>query len=361
MQSPLRVRCGRLQQLLLLTLLVALYAHGVQSKRGLKQSVDSGSAPAAAIPQRQAQRGQRRSSAAGSSSTGRSSSYSSYEDYTLETLGERFDDPDGDLYFNSKTGMLDDVYGDYFFGQPEEHSSCKLGADGTPILDGAYKQMCDIQVTGANAQVPLLAGGLDGIYRVHTCENGRPAFRRITNPDGEDRLLWYSSKHKDWDISNGTKPEEMDILLYGGEGMASLRPEFVPQDKWFIAAEFQPNATVSADYIRADVLVQCTSKHREVTQPPETVKEHPYITAAEMEAQYRSVIDKAARQRQRHSSNSFFSSGTIALLVVLGVILCLCLPRALANRNIAKRRRGDGKGGWIGLTQLGGRQPVAQD
>lgn len=92
----------------------------------------------------------------------------------------------------------------------------------------------------------------------------------------EDRLLWYSSKHKDWDISNGTKPEEvgscirlcacavelhtmqsethivcaliplqMDILLYGGEGMASLRPEFVPQDKWFIAAEFQPNTTVS--------------------------------------------------------------------------------------------------------------------
>lgn len=44
--------------------------------------------------------------------------------------------------------------------------------------------MCDIQVTGANAQVPLLAGGLDGIYRLHTCENGRPAFRRITNPDG---------------------------------------------------------------------------------------------------------------------------------------------------------------------------------
>lgn len=129
----------------------------------------------------------------------------------------------------------------------------------------------------------------------------------------------------------------------------------------------------------------------------ETVKEHPYITAAEMEAQYRSVIDKAARQRQQDSSSSFFSSvrhvfavvvetqlctlsrllqrllmrprltlrlctqGTIALLVVLGVILCLCLPRALANRNIAKRRRGDGKGGWIGMTQLGGRQPVAQD
>lgn len=87
MQTPLHLRCARLQQILLVTLLLALYAHGVQCKRELKQNVELGGAPAAAaIPQRQAQRGQRRSSAAGSSSTGRLSSYSSYEDYTLETL-----------------------------------------------------------------------------------------------------------------------------------------------------------------------------------------------------------------------------------------------------------------------------------
>jgi hypothetical protein len=50
--------------------------------------------------------------------------------------GDKYGTEDGDLYFNSKTGALDDVYGDYAFGQPEEHSSCKLGSNGAPILDG---------------------------------------------------------------------------------------------------------------------------------------------------------------------------------------------------------------------------------
>jgi hypothetical protein len=139
-------------------------------------------------------------------------------------------------------------------------------------------------------------------------------------------------KHKDWDVSNGTKPDEvgpaeclhlpsaavhmvwvvpqtaprtlqLDILLYGGDGGGDLRPEFVPQNKWFIAAEFHPNANASVgslavclsnahsqpvvgheyirqhcpdtfchllgqvDYIPADVLWQCTNQHKEVPKP----------------------------------------------------------------------------------------------
>ena len=38
---------------------------------------------------------------------------------------------------------------------------------------------------------------------------------------------------------------QMDILLYGGEGGGDLRPEFVPQGKWFIAADFQPNENIT--------------------------------------------------------------------------------------------------------------------
>ena len=38
---------------------------------------------------------------------------------------------------------------------------------------------------------------------------------------------------------------QLDILLYGGDGGGDLRPEFVPPDKWFIAAEFHPNANAS--------------------------------------------------------------------------------------------------------------------
>jgi type II secretory pathway pseudopilin PulG len=51
----------------------------------------------------------------------------------------------------------------------------------------------------------------------------------------------------------------------------------------------------------------------------------------------------------------------VLVLVVLGVLVCLCLPRVLASRNTARRRRADGKGGWIGLTQLGGGHQVAED
>ena len=38
------------------------------------------------------------------------------------------------------------------------------------------------------------------------------------------------------------------MLLYGGEGGADLRPEFVAKDRWFIAADFQDpeNATAQA-------------------------------------------------------------------------------------------------------------------
>ena len=160
--------------------------------------------------------------------------------------GDKYSAEDGDLYFNSKTGTLDDVYGDYAFAQPEQHSSCKLGPSGAPILDGddfikgrsvpfvlvlqsgavlpvdvlavrpslastmackargmlcsgAYKGMCDLQLTGANKLVPLLHGGLDGIYKLHTCESGRPAFRRTTGPEhGEHEDTGWQSQPVHW-------------------------------------------------------------------------------------------------------------------------------------------------------------------
>jgi hypothetical protein len=43
----------------------------------------------------------------------------------------------------------------------------------------------------------------------------------------------------------GSFVSQLDILLYGGDGGGDLRPEFVPPDKWFIAAEFHPNANAS--------------------------------------------------------------------------------------------------------------------
>ena len=51
----------------------------------------------------------------------------------------------------------------------------------------------------------------------------------------------------------------------------------------------------------------------------------------------------------------------IAVLVVLGVGILVCIPRCLASRRVRRQRRGDGKGGWIGMTQLVGSQRVAAD
>ena len=55
--------------------------------------------------------------------------------------------------------------------------------------------MCDLQLTGANKLAPLLHGGLDGIYKLHTCESGRPAFRRTTGPENGKRgdTAWAKS------------------------------------------------------------------------------------------------------------------------------------------------------------------------
>ena len=174
-----------------------------------------------------------------------------------------------------------------------------------------------------------------------------------------------------------------------------MRPEFVPPDKWLIAAEFHPNANASVghllydaaflsnypclfygfrgvripsgllsatshlvgqvDYMPADVLWQCTSKRKEVAKPDPsgevsalpvtdlqsclmsatagvcqmqkchklcnsqafdatllpvaaTVKEHPYLTAEEMEQQYRSVINKAVRSRRQDDTGGHFGT-----------------------------------------------------
>ncbi len=40
----------------------------------------------------------------------RMAAYNTYDDYSLYTKAEHYDSSDGSLYFNSRTGFLDDVY-----------------------------------------------------------------------------------------------------------------------------------------------------------------------------------------------------------------------------------------------------------
>ena len=49
-------------------------------------------------------------------SSQRQATYNQYDDYELYTKGYA-EDHDAGLYFNPNSGVMDDVYGDYFFGE----------------------------------------------------------------------------------------------------------------------------------------------------------------------------------------------------------------------------------------------------
>ena len=57
---------------------------------------------------------------------------------------------------------------------------------------GAYKGLCALSVKGADKHVPLLPGGLDGRYKLHHCEGGRPAYVREKSPPARAHSTSYS-------------------------------------------------------------------------------------------------------------------------------------------------------------------------
>lgn len=73
---------------------------------------------------------------------------------------------------------------------------------------------CDIKVSGVDKQADKLTGGLDGTYKMASCYNGKPMYKRNKSPAGEDRVLWYSSTFGDWDISKGSDPNEVSCARH---------------------------------------------------------------------------------------------------------------------------------------------------
>ena len=59
----------------------------------------------------------------------------------------------------------------------------------------------------SSAQATKLVGGVDGVYKLSSCYNGKPMYRRKKpSPAGEERVMWYSSTFGDWDVSRVSKP-----------------------------------------------------------------------------------------------------------------------------------------------------------
>ena len=46
-------------------------------------------------------------------------------------------------------------------------------------------------MSGVDKQADKLTGGVDGVYSLVSCYNGKPLYRRQKSPAGEDRVMWW--------------------------------------------------------------------------------------------------------------------------------------------------------------------------
>lgn len=116
----------------------------------------------------------------------------------------------------------------------------------------------------------------------------------------EDRVLWYFNTFKDWDINNGTKPNEDDILVYGGQGDSELRPHYVQANQWHVASDMSKGYSGQEDYIPVELTIKCADgSETERPAPQNNLGSRPLLTDAEMDRQYAVVYKRAAKHAAR--------------------------------------------------------------
>ncbi|DBA78364.1 TPA: hypothetical protein ACH3X2_008301 [Trebouxia sp. C0005] len=228
------------------------------------------------------------------------------DDYQIYERGyDTFEDDAIDqTYFDPYIGDYDDPYGDSLLQDLAVLKDCQIAADGSPSFNAA-------------------------------------------------RVLWYSTPHQDWDITNGSTPQEEDILMWGGFGGGEDRPQQV-KTAWHLAAEFMSNFTLTGpEYLEVDgATVSCVdgSEADEVNPPAQQRPKSSLLTDEEQDAQYRAVINAA---RQNADVSSGLNSGFIVLFVFAGLAIVVVLPFMIAKKKGMRRAPGDAKGG-ISLSNLFG-------
>ena len=123
----------------------------------------------------------------------------------------------GSKYFEPYIGEYDETYGDSFVRKTPHVKDCQIGLDGSPSFNGVHQasqrcqtmrallnasrlsisfalrlagtKPCDLQIQGVDKVAPLLPGGMDGAYKLVTCANGRPLYKRITTDKAGDQQL----------------------------------------------------------------------------------------------------------------------------------------------------------------------------
>lgn len=287
-----------------------------------------------------------------------------YDDYELYTAGYQYDPYDDDIdgyYFNPSTGYYDDVYGDYYFDDIEDLvSDCNLNEQGEVEIQGS--SACDIKIEGADSAAEMLNGGLDGVYKVWSCQNGRPMYKREDSVEGEDRILWYSSRFRDWDINKGTEVLEDDIIMYGGSGGTETRPQGV-SSTWAVVSEFgKEYQEGDAEYKQVpEIKVTCvdgtgaaatnfTVDDGSISVNLDTYSKRPLLTDDEIEARYRMIYQRAAARKAASAEASpEVNLGLVSVFVFVGLGIVFGLPFLVARNRKMKK---DGTKGGFSISSL---------
>lgn len=88
-------------------------------------------------------------------------------------------------YADDFGGYEDDYYAYYDDDYAEEwYQNCDLGEDGKFTLHNGTAS-CDLKIAGADKNADQLSGGIDGVYKIVSCHNGKPLYRRKDSPSAQ--------------------------------------------------------------------------------------------------------------------------------------------------------------------------------
>lgn len=233
-------------------------------------------------------------------------------------------------YYADDFGGYDDYYS---YEEYDFFEECFFDANGKPVLANGTAS-CNIKIAGVDKQADKLKGGLDGVYELTSCYNGKPRYTRKKSPAGEDRVLWYSSTFGDWDISRGVEPNEAEIVMYGGEMEHASTPLFV--SSWHLGGDLKTETGLGEDdYLPINVKVACSdgSTFDPADAPSASRQVGPILTDAELEAKYRYIYQKYSNSADPSPTINFTF---VVLLVMTGLTIVLAIPYFLLKRRGAQ-------------------------
>lgn len=261
--------------------------------------------------------------------------------------GYDFYDAEDDFYYDEYGyyGNEDEAYYEYYgyytddfagyedyYEEYESFQECFFDDKNKPVLANGTAS-CDIKIQGVDKQADKLKGGLDGVYQLESCFNGKPMYKRKNSPAGEDRVLWYSSTFGDWDISTGSDPNDAEILMYGGEMEHAAVPLFVSY--WRLDEVLTSDtAPGEDDHLPINVQVKCADGSKPDPIATAKVQNVNALTPAEMEMKYGQLWEQALQGRPEPSPTINFTF--VVLLVMTGLTVVLAIPYFLLRKKNAK-------------------------